>query len=50
MGDMTFRVLAALRELADETEDAPQTKEVATRAAVSISDAADRALVDCSGG
>lgn len=36
MGDQTFRVLAALRELAAETDEAPPTDEIATRAAVSI--------------
>lgn len=43
MGDDTFRVLAALRELADERDDAPEAPEVATRAAVSIG-AAEREL------
>ncbi|MGB9963973.1 hypothetical protein [Halobacterium sp. CBA1126] len=36
MGDQTFRVLAALRELAAETDDAPATDDIATRAAASI--------------
>ncbi|MFB6271182.1 MAG: hypothetical protein ABEH83_14655, partial [Halobacterium sp.] len=36
MGEKTFRVLAALRELAAETDDAPPTDEIATRGAVSI--------------
>lgn len=36
MGEHTFRVLAALRELADEQDQPPTTSEISTRAAVSI--------------
>lgn len=51
MGEKTFRVLAALRELDDERDEAPPASDVAPRAAVSIG-AAERELetLDAVGG